>query len=190
MVANNLTINDTTNTGFTAKTYLGRGWGTSGCSLASTQVIVNGYTDNSGTLVTDGVYHGYDTSLANNDGTTLADTNWLVRAKQNENYYTTNRDLDTVAINTLQTPVTKDKDGDYLFKGVVNNSLLAKADYIGFAVFNADGTFVGNTKNDTVYRVTGEEGDNLYTVNYFKNMPAEGCIVKGFVQYDGRKNYE
>lgn len=185
MVANNLTINDTTNTGFTAKTYLGRGWGTSGCSLASTQVIVNGYTDNSGTLVTDGVYHGYDTSLANNDGTTLADANWLVRAKQNENYYTTNRDLDTVAINTLQTPVTKDKDGDYLFKGVVNNSLLAKADYIGFAVFNADGTFVGNTKNDTVYRVTGEEGDNLYTVNYFKNMPAEGCIVKGFVKYDG-----
>ena len=185
MVANNLTINDTTDTGFTAKTYLGRGWGTSGCSLASTQVIVNGYTDNSGTLVTDGVYHGYDTSLANNDGTTLADTNWLVRAKQNENYYTTNRDLDTVAINTLQTPVTKDEDGDYLFKGVVNNSLLAKADYIGFAVFNADGTFVGNTKNDTVYRVTGEEGDNLYTVNYFKNMPAEGCIVKGFVQYDG-----
>ena len=185
MVANNLTINDTTDTGFTAKTYLGRGWGTSGCSLASTQVIVNGYTDNSGTLVTDGVYHGYDTSLANNDGTTLADANWLVRAKQNENYYTTNRDLDTVAINTLQTPVTKDEDGDYLFKGVVNNSLLAKADYIGFAVFNADGTFVGNTKNDTVYRVTGEEGDNLYTVNYFKNMPAEGCIVKGFVQYDG-----
>lgn len=185
MVANNLTINDTTNTGFTAKTYLGRGWGTSGCSLASTQVIVNGYTDNSGTLVTDGIYHGYDTSLANNDGTTLADANWLVRAKQNENYYTTNRDLDTVAINTLQTPVTKDEDGDYLFKGVVNNSLLAKADYIGFAVFNADGTFVGNTKNDTVYRVTGEEGDNLYTVNYFKNMPAEGCIVKGFVQYDG-----
>lgn len=185
MVANNLTINDTTDTGFTAKTYLGRGWGTSGCSLASTQVIVNGYTDNSGTLVTDGVYHGYDTSLANNDGTTLADTNWLVRAKQNENYYTTNRDLDTVAINTLQTHVTKDEDGDYLFKGVVNNSLLAKADYIGFAVFNADGTFVGNTKNDTVYRVTGEEGDNLYTVNYFKNMPAEGCIVKGFVQYDG-----
>lgn len=187
MVANNLTINDTTDTGFTAKTYLGRGWGTSGCSLASTQVIVNGYTDNSGTLVTDGVYHGYDTSLANNDGTTLADANWLVRAKQNENYYTTNRDLDTVAINTLQTPVTKDEDGDYLFKGVVNNSLLAKADYIGFAVFNADGTFVGNTKNDTVYRVTGEEGDNLYTVNYFKNMPAEGCIVKGFVQYDGVK---
>lgn len=187
MVANNLTINDTTNTGFTAKTYLGRGWGTSGCSLASTQVIVNGYTDNSGTLVTNGVYHGYDTSLANNDGTTLADANWLVRAKQNENYYTTNRDLDTVAINTLQTPVTKDEDGDYLFKGVVNNSLLAKADYIGFAVFNADGTFVGNTKNDTVYRVTGEEGDNLYTVNYFKNMPAEGCIVKGFVQYDGVK---
>ena len=185
MVANNLTINDTTDTGFTAKTYLGRGWGTSGCSLASTQVIVNGYTDNSGTLVTDGVYHGYDTSIANNDGTTLADANWLVRAKQNENYYTTNRDLDTVAINTLQTPVTKDEDGDYLFKGVVNNSLLAKADYIGFAVFNADGTFVGNTKNDTVYRVTGEEGDNLYTVNYFKNMPAEGCIVKGFVQYDG-----
>lgn len=185
MVANNLTINDTTDTGFTAKTYLGRGWGTSGCSLASTQVIVNGYTDNSGTLVTDGVYHGYDTSLANNDGTTLADANWLVRAKQNENYYTTNRDLDTVAINTLQTPVTKDEDGDYLFKGVVNNSLLAKADYIGFAVFNADGTFVGNTKNDTVYRVTGEEGDNLYTVNYFKNMPAEGCIVNGFVQYDG-----
>lgn len=185
MVANNLTINDTTDTGFTAKTYLGRGWGTSGCSLASTQVIVNGYTDNSGTLVTDGVYHGYDTSLANNDGTTLADANWLVRAKQNENYYTTNRDLDTVAINTLQTPVTKDEDGDYLFKGVVNNSLLAKADYIGFAVFNADGTFVGNTKNDTVYRVTGEEGDNLYTVNYFKNMTAEGCIVKGFVQYDG-----
>lgn len=185
MVANNLTINDTTDTGFTAKTYLGRGWGTSGCSLASTQVIVNGYTDNSGTLVTNGVYHGYDTSLANNDGTTLADANWLVRAKQNENYYTTNRDLDTVAINTLQTPVTKDEDGDYLFKGVVNNSLLAKADYIGFAVFNADGTFVGNTKNDTVYRVTGEEGDNLYTVNYFKNMPAEGCIVKGFVQYDG-----
>lgn len=185
MVANNLTINDTTDTGFTAKTYLGRGWGTSGCSLASTQVIVNGYTDNSGTLVTDGVYNGYDTSLANNDGTTLADANWLVRAKQNENYYTTNRDLDTVAINTLQTPVTKDEDGDYLFKGVVNNSLLAKADYIGFAVFNADGTFVGNTKNDTVYRVTGEEGDNLYTVNYFKNMPAEGCIVKGFVQYDG-----
>ena len=185
MVANNLTINDTTDTGFTAKTYLGRGWGTSGCSLASTQVIVNGYTDNSGTLVTDGVYHGYDTSLANNDGTTLADANWLVRAKQNENYYTTNRALDTVAINTLQTPVTKDEDGDYLFKGVVNNSLLAKADYIGFAVFNADGTFVGNTKNDTVYRVTGEEGDNLYTVNYFKNMPAEGCIVKGFVQYDG-----
>ena len=185
MVANNLTINDTTDTGFTAKTYLGRGWGTSGCSLASTQVIVNGYTDNSGTLVTDGVYHGYDTSLANNDGTTLADANWLVRAKQNENYYTTNRDLDTVAINTLQTPVTKDEDGDYLFKGVVNNSLLAKADYIGFAVFNADGTFVGNTKNDTVYRVTGEEGDNLYAVNYFKNMPAEGCIVKGFVQYDG-----
>ena len=185
MVANNLTINDTTDTCFTAKTYLGRGWGTSGCSLASTQVIVNGYTDNSGTLVTDGVYHGYDTSLANNDGTTLADANWLVRAKQNENYYTTNRDLDTVAINTLQTPVTKDEDGDYLFKGVVNNSLLAKADYIGFAVFNADGTFVGNTKNDTVYRVTGEEGDNLYTVNYFKNMPAEGCIVKGFVQYDG-----
>lgn len=185
MVANNLTINDTTDTGFTAKTYLGRGWGTSGCSLASTQVIVNGYTDNSGTLVTDGVYHSYDTSLANNDGTTLADANWLVRAKQNENYYTTNRDLDTVAINTLQTPVTKDEDGDYLFKGVVNNSLLAKADYIGFAVFNADGTFVGNTKNDTVYRVTGEEGDNLYTVNYFKNMPAEGCIVKGFVQYDG-----
>lgn len=185
MVANNLTINDTTDTGFTAKTYLGRGWGTSGCSLASTQVIVNGYTDNSGTLVTDGVYHCYDTSLANNDGTTLADANWLVRAKQNENYYTTNRDLDTVAINTLQTPVTKDEDGDYLFKGVVNNSLLAKADYIGFAVFNADGTFVGNTKNDTVYRVTGEEGDNLYTVNYFKNMPAEGCIVKGFVQYDG-----
>lgn len=185
MVANNLTINDTTDTGFTAKTYLGRGWGTSGCSLASTQVIVNGYTDNSGTLVTDGIYHGYDTSLANNDGTTLADANWLVRAKQNENYYTTNRDLDTVAINTLQTPVTKDEDGDYLFKGVVNNSLLAKADYIGFAVFNADGTFVGNTKNDTVYRVTGEEGDNLYTVNYFKNMPAEGCIVKGFVQYDG-----
>lgn len=185
MVASNLTINDTTDTGFTAKTYLGRGWGTSGCSLASTQVIVNGYTDNSGTLVTDGVYHGYDTSLANNDGTTLADANWLVRAKQNENYYTTNRDLDTVAINTLQTPVTKDEDGDYLFKGVVNNSLLAKADYIGFAVFNADGTFVGNTKNDTVYRVTGEEGDNLYTVNYFKNMPAEGCIVKGFVQYDG-----
>lgn len=185
MVANDLTINDTTDTGFTAKTYLGRGWGTSGCSLASTQVIVNGYTDNSGTLVTDGVYHGYDTSLANNDGTTLADANWLVRAKQNENYYTTNRDLDTVAINTLQTPVTKDEDGDYLFKGVVNNSLLAKADYIGFAVFNADGTFVGNTKNDTVYRVTGEEGDNLYTVNYFKNMPAEGCIVKGFVQYDG-----
>lgn len=185
MVANNLTINDTTDTGFTAKTYLGRGWGTSGCSLASTQVIVNGYTDNSGTLVTNGVYHGYDTSLANNDGTTLADTNWLVRAKQNENYYTTNRDLDTVAINTLQTPVTKDEDGDYLFKGVVNNSLLAKADYIGFAVFNADGTFVGNTKNDTVYRVTGEEGDNLYTVNYFKNMPAEGCIVKGFVKYDG-----
>lgn len=185
MVANNLTINDTTDTGFTAKTYLGRGWGTSGCSLASTQVIVNGYTDNSGTLVTDGVYHGYDTSLANNDGTTLADANWLVRAKQNENYYTTNRDLDTVAINTLQTPVTKDEDGDYLFKGVVNNSLLAKADYIGFAVFNADGTFVGNTKNDTVYRVTGEECDNLYTVNYFKNMPAEGCIVKGFVQYDG-----
>ena len=42
MVANNLTINDTTDTGFTAKTYLGRGWGTSGCSLASTQVIVNG----------------------------------------------------------------------------------------------------------------------------------------------------
>lgn len=187
MVANNLTINDTTNTGFTAKTYLGRGWGTSGCSLASTQVIVNGYTDNSGTLVTNGVYHGYDTSLANNDGTTLADANWLVRAKQNENYYTTNRDLDTVAINTLQTPVTKDEDGDYLFKGVVNNSLLAKADYIGFAVFNADGTFVGNTKNDTVYLVTGEEGDNLYTVNYFKNMPAEGCIVKGFVQYDGVK---
>lgn len=187
MVANNLTINDTTDTGFTAKTYLGRGWGTSGCSLASTQVIVNGYTDNSGTLVTDGVYHGYDTSLANNDGTTLADANWLVRAKQNENYYTTNRDLDTVAINTLQTPVTKDEDGDYLFKGVVNNSLLAKADYIGFAVFNADGTFVGNTKNDTVYHVTGEEGDNLYTVNYFKNMPAEGCIVKGFVQYDGVK---
>lgn len=187
MVANNLTINDTTDTGFTAKTYLGRGWGTSGCSLASTQVIVNGYTDNSGTLVTNGVYHGYDTSLANNDGTTLADANWLVRAKQNENYYTTNRDLDTVAINTLQTPVTKDEDGDYLFKGVVNNSLLAKADYIGFAVFNADGTFVGNTKNDTVYRVTGEEGDNLYTVNYFKNMPAEGCIVKGFVQYDGVK---
>ena len=185
MVANNLTINDTTDTGFTAKTYLGRGWGTSGCSLASTQVIVNGYTDNIGTLVTDGVYNGYDTSLANNDGTTLADANWLVRAKQNENYYTTNRDLDTVAINTLQTPVTKDEDGDYLFKGVVNNSLLAKADYIGFAVFNADGTFVGNTKNDTVYRVTGEEGDNLYTVNYFKNMPAEGCIVKGFVQYDG-----
>ena len=185
MVANNLTINDTTDTGFTAKTYLGRGWGTSGCSLASTQVIVNGYTDNSGTLVTDGVYHGYDTSLANNDGTTLADANWLVRAKQNENFYTTNRDLDTVAINTLQTPVTKDEDGDYLFKGVVNNSLLAKADYIGFAVFNADGTFVGNTKNDTVYRVTGEEGDNLYTVNYFKNMPAEGCIVKGFVKYDG-----
>ena len=185
MVANNLTINDTTDTGFTAKTYLGRGWGTSGCSLASTQVIVNGYTDNSGTLVTDGIYHGYDTSLANNDGTTLADANWLVRAKQNENFYTTNRDLDTVAINTLQTPVTKDEDGDYLFKGVVNNSLLAKADYIGFAVFNADGTFVGNTKNDTVYRVTGEEGDNLYTVNYFKNMPAEGCIVKGFVQYDG-----
>ena len=71
MVANNLTINDTTDTGFTAKTYLGRGWGTSGCSLASTQVIVNGYTDNSGTLVTDGVYHGYDTSLANNDGTLL-----------------------------------------------------------------------------------------------------------------------
>ena len=185
MVANNLTINDTTDTGFTAKTYLGRGWGTSGCSLASTQVIVNGYTDNSGTLVTDGIYHGYDTSLANNDGTTLADANWLVRAKQNENFYTTNRDLDTVAINTLQTPVTKDEDGDYLFKGVVNNSLLAKADYIGFAVFNADGTFVGNTKNDTVYRVTGEEGDNLYTVNYFKNMPAEGCIVKGFVKYDG-----
>ena len=164
MVANNLTINDTTDTGFTAKTYLGRGWGTSGCSLASTQVIVNGYTDNSGTLVTDGIYHGYDTSLANNDGTTLADANWLVRAKQNENFYTTNRDLDTVAINTLQTPVTKMEDGDYLFKGVVNNSLLAKADYIGFAVFNADGTFVGNTKNDTVYRVTGEEGDNLYTV--------------------------
>ena len=108
-----------------------------------------------------------------------------LRAKQNENFYTTNRDLDTVAINTLQTPVTKDEDGDYLFKGVVNNSLLAKADYIGFAVFNADGTFVGNTKNDTVYRVTGEEGDNLYTVNYFKNMPAEGCIVKGFVKYDG-----
>lgn len=185
MVANNLTINDTTDTGFTAKTYLGRGWGTSGCSLASTQVIVNGYTDNSGTLVTDGIYHGYDTSLANNDGTTLADANWLVRAKQNENFYTTNRDLDTVAINTLQTPVTKDEDGDYLFKGVVNNSLLAKADYIGFAVFNADGTFVGNTKNDTVYRVTGEEGDNLSTVNYFKNMPAEGCIVKGFVKYDG-----
>ena len=139
MVANNLTINETTDTGFTA----------------------------------------------NNDATTLADANWLVRAKQNENFYTTNRDLDTVAINTLQTPVTKDEDGDYLFKGVVNNSLLAKADYIGFAVFNADGTFVGNTKNDTVYRVTGEEGDNLYTVNYFKNMPAEGCIVKGFVQYDG-----
>lgn len=185
MVANDLTINDATDNGFTAKTYLGRGWGTSGCSLASTQVIVNGYTDNSGTLVTDGVYHGYDTTLANNDGTTLADTNWLVRAKQNENYYTTNRDLDTVAINTLQTPVTKDEDGDYLFKGVVNNSLLTNADYIGFAVFNADGTFVGNTKNDTVYRVTSEEGDNLYTVNYFKNMPAEGCIVKGFVQYDG-----
>lgn len=185
MVANNLTINDTTDTGFTAKTYLGRGWGTSGCSLASTQVIVDGYTDNSGTLVTNGVYHGYDTSLANNDGTTLADANWLVRAKQNENFYTTNKDLNTVAINTLQTPVTKDEDGDYLFKGVVNNSLLAKADYIGFAVFNADGTFVGNTKNDTVYRVTGEEGDNLYTVNYFKNMPAEGCIVKGFVKYDG-----
>ena len=82
MVANNLTINDTTDTGFTAKTYLGRGWGTSGCSLASTQVIVNGYTDNSGTLVTDGVYHGYDTSLANNDGTTLADANWLVRASR------------------------------------------------------------------------------------------------------------
>lgn len=185
MVANNLTINDTTDTGFTAKTYLGRGWGTKDCSLASTQVIVDGYTDNSGTLVTDGVYHGYDDSLANDDGTTLADTNWLVRAKQNENFYTTNKDLDTVAINTLQTPVTKDEDGDYLFKGVVNNSLLEKATYIGFAVFNADGTFVGNTKNDTVYRVTGEEGDNLYTVNYFKNMPAEGCIVKGFVKYDG-----
>lgn len=187
MVANNLTIFDGTTTGFTAKTFLGRGWGTSGCSLASTQVIVNGYTDNSGTLVTDGVYHGYDTSLANNDGTTLADANWLVRAKQNENYYTTNKNIDTVAINTLQTPVTKDEDGDYLFKGVVDSALVkdANVSYIGFAVFNADGTFVGNTKNDTVYHVTGEPEDTLYTVNYFKNMPTDGCTVKGFVQYDG-----
>ena len=187
MVANNLTIVDGTTTGFTAKTYLGRGWGTSGCSLASTQVIVNGYTDNSGTLITDGVYHGYDTSLANNDGTTLADTNWLVRAKQNENYYTTNKNIDTVAINTLQTPVTKDEDGDYLFKGIVDSALVkdANVSYIGFAVFNADGTFVGNTKNDTVYHVTGEPEDTLYTVNYFKNMPTDGCTVKGFVQYDG-----
>ena len=186
MVANNLTINDTTDTGFTANAYLGRGWvSANGISLKSTQAIVDGYVDNTGKVPTTNDYHGYDLGTVGSKADTLADTNWLVRAKQNENYYTTNKDLNTVAINTLQTPVTKDEDGDYLFKGVVNNSLLAKADYIGFAVFNADGTFVGNTKNDTVYRVTGEEGDNLYTVNYFKNMPAEGCIVKGFVQYDG-----
>lgn len=186
MVANNLTINDTTDTGFTANAYLGRGWvSANGISLKSTQAIVDGYVDNTGKVPTTNDYHGYDLGTVGSKADTLAETNWLVRAKQNENFYTTNKDLNTVAINTLQTPVTKDEDGDYLFKGVVNNSLLAKADYIGFAVFNADGTFVGNTKNDTVYRVTGEEGDNLYTVNYFKNMPAEGCIVKGFVQYDG-----
>lgn len=186
MVANNLTINDTTDTGFTANAYLGRGWvSANGISLKSTQAIVDGYVDNTGKVPTTNDYHGYDLGTVGSKADTLAETNWLVRAKQNENFYTTNKDLNTVAINTLQTPVTKDEDGDYLFKGVVNNSLLGNADYIGFAVFNADGTFVGNTKNDTVYRVTGEEGDNLYTVNYFKNMPAEGCIVKGFVQYDG-----
>lgn len=186
MVANNLTINDTTDTGFTANAYLGRGWvSANGISLKSTQAIVDGYVDNTGKVPTTNDYHGYDLGTVGSKADTLAETNWLVRAKQNENFYTTNKDLNTVAINTLQTPVTKDEDGDYLFKGVVNNSLLGNADYIGFAVFNADGTFVGNTKNDTVYRVTGEEGSNLYTVNYFKNMPAEGCIVKGFVQYDG-----
>ena len=186
MVANNLTINDTTDTGFTATAYLGRGWvSANNISLKSTQAIVNGYVDNTGKVPTTNDYHGYDLGTVGSKADTLAETNWLVRAKQNENYYTTNSALNTVAINTLQTPVTKDEDGDYLFQGVVNNSLLTNADYIGFAVFNADGTFVGNTKNDTVYRVTSEEGDNLYTVNYFKNMPAEGCIVKGFVQYDG-----
>ena len=186
MYAENLTINDTTDGGFTAKAYLGRGWGTSGCSLASTTVVVNGYTDNSGKIVTDGVYHGYDTSLANNDGTTLADTNWLVRAKQNENYYTTNKAIDTVAIDTLDTAaVTKDADGDYFFKGVVDSALAkdSNVSYIGFALFNNDGTFVGNTKNDTVYNITGDE-NTLYTVNYIKNLPTDGCKVKGFVQYN------
>lgn len=186
MVANNLTINDTTDNGFTANAYLGRGWvSANNISLKSTQAIVNGYVDNTGKVPTTNDYHGYDLGTVGSKADTLAETNWLVRAKQNENYYTTNSALNTVAINTLQTPVTKDEDGDYLFKGVVNNSLLTNADYIGFAVFNADGTFVGNTKNDTVYHVTGEPEDTLYTVNYFKNMPAEGCIVKGFVQYDG-----
>lgn len=189
MTANNLTVVDATGA-FTKKAFLGRIWGDSNGTILNTQVVINGFTDESGIVpFADTTYfHGYDTSGANGDrdGKTLADCNWLVRQNVADNFYTTNATVDKTAINTLQ-PITVDADGDYVFTGVVNSALAraTETSYIGFAIYAADGTFIGNTKNDTVYHVTGEADDVLYSVNYMQNMPAEGCTVKGFVQYNG-----
>lgn len=189
MTANNLTVVDATGA-FTKKAFLGRIWGDSNGTILNTQAVINGFTDESGIVpfADTAYFHGYDTSGANGDrdGKTLADCNWLVRQNVADNFYTTNAAVDKTAINTLQ-PVTVDADGDYVFTGVVNSALAraTETSYIGFAIYAADGTFIGNTKNDTVYHVTGEADDVLYSVNYMQNMPAEGCTVKGFVQYNG-----
>lgn len=190
MTAKNLTIKNADKfvkkdeAKFTKAAYLGRAWGNGSYKSATTQAIVEGYTDETG-CVPDTVYFGFDTSEASGTPDKIAKANWLVQI--GDGVYGTSNDAKVNVYDAESS--TKDDDGDFVVVGKVDSSFFEDIDAVGFAVFDSEDNLKGVVSDSKVYTLEGSD-DVYYSVSFvnttgeFKVMPYYEKDGYGLVSHD------
>lgn len=152
---------------FKKKAYYGRPWGNGPALSSTTQVIIEGCTDEA-KLVPDNMTFGFDADNGLSAVGDLAGTNWLVNIGKSDIYYSTRR----ININKYNKDLSGNiVDGSYQLVGDFNTEFKDEYDAVGFAFFDEDNNFVGVSSNKTVYTVQDAADAPAYTVAYIDNVP-------------------
>lgn len=179
MKAENLTVEVGENfdhsgkTDFKSKVYFGRAWGNKDYSAASTQCIIDGYTDNSG-CVDLSIFSGYDKTEAYKTPDTIASANWLVRADKNSPFRSSSP-TDDIQIVDME----KTEQGCRII-AKVNSSLVPDTDKVGFEIQRQGEASYELT--DTLYRYDGQ----TYIVMTIKG-DIEGAQLRPVINAGGKQ---
>jgi hypothetical protein len=188
---NNLTI--TTVDGDTGKAaiHFARPWSGSSTEGSAGTLVINGYQCGDDVAATrlqlsiDGKnLYGFDLKNASS-GSTSEDCMFFVKEDANAtDYNTPNKAINSANADTAVADESKLVDNDYKLVGEVNADLVTNEDInsVGFAIYRADGTFVANVENDTVYTI-GDDTSKYYTVNYLEGSIPSSFTVKGYANY-------